>query len=399
LDTSKSAPNTAALNPAVSTTSYFNNIGNQPAAQLGAAQNNLSAYTGANLTTNSTSIQSAPVLPPNALNPLLTQQQTNPAPMSQLGNSLNAANLGQQPFGAAPNLLLPPKLTAPITSTPTNPQIPNAMFNQPATGANQFSGQLQPSQPPQPQQFNPPALGGQFANQLRQNTPPVGPPGPSSVAPPPTGLGQYRPPGPGLGGQLPPSSLPNGGQYRPSTLPPPPTNSFAAPPPTTNQFQPPPLGANNLNSQYALQSQPPPLQNNYAQQPYQQQQPQSMPPPQAPQMNRPPPTMADIIAQNKHNQPITPPQTTPVGSQPPGQFYQPPVNQGQSQFLQQQQQQQQQQQTQPSYSVNNLKNRALPQAIDLLKEKKIIVPYEHEDEVPRPLFQHGFYTQVNCHQE
>jgi hypothetical protein len=410
-----SAPNTAIPTASSSsTTSYFNNIGNQPAAQFGAAQNNLSTYTGANLpnnnTTSSANIQSAPIQPPGSLNPLMSQLQTNfqaVNPMNPgLGNSLNTQTLGQQQqFGAPPNLLLPPRLTTPITSTPTNPQIPNAMFNQPppqGSTTNQFILNNNNQFPSQQQQFNPTTLSSQFSNQIRQNTPPVVGGAPLSntvMQPPPTptagqaapGLQPYRPPGL-AGAQLPPPSNIPYGQYRPSTLPPPPSFGAASTTLTTNPYQPTPPPT--VQGQYHPQLQPtnqqqmpPQLQNSLGQQSQQMLQ-------QAPQMNRPPPSMADIITQNKHNQPITPPQTTPVGTnQPPGQFYQPPgASQGQQgNFLQPQQQQ--------TYSVNNLKSRSAPQAIDLLKEKRIIVPYEHEDEVPRPLFQHGFYTQVNCHQE
>jgi protein transport protein SEC24 len=42
-------------------------------------------------------------------------------------------------------------------------------------------------------------------------------------------------------------------------------------------------------------------------------------------------------------------------------------------------------------------NRAQPQAIDLLREKRLILPFSDEaDEPIRPVFPHEFYTQVNC---
>lgn len=47
--------------------------------------------------------------------------------------------------------------------------------------------------------------------------------------------------------------------------------------------------------------------------------------------------------------------------------------------------------------LNNIQMRSQPNAIDLLREKKLLHAYEDEEnDIPRPLFQHDFYTQVNC---
>lgn len=59
-----------------------------------------------------------------------------------------------------------------------------------------------------------------------------------------------------------------------------------------------------------------------------------------------------------------------------------------------------QQQNQPLQfqQLNNIQMRSQPNAIDLLREKKLVHAYEDEDnDIPRPLFPHEFYTQVNCH--
>lgn len=66
---------------------------------------------------------------------------------------------------------------------------------------------------------------------------------------------------------------------------------------------------------------------------------------------------------------------------------------------QQYQQQFQQQQQQPMMNQNqNHASRSQPQAIDLQREKRLIMPYSDE-QPPRPQFPHEFYTNVNCHSE
>jgi hypothetical protein len=66
--------------------------------------------------------------------------------------------------------------------------------------------------------------------------------------------------------------------------------------------------------------------------------------------------------------------------------------------------QQPQQQQQLVNQMNNMNisasSRSQPQALDLLREKKLIQPYSDEfDEPVRPVFPHEFYTNVNCHAE
>lgn len=50
--------------------------------------------------------------------------------------------------------------------------------------------------------------------------------------------------------------------------------------------------------------------------------------------------------------------------------------------------------------VSGNNSRTQPRAIDLLRDKKLILPYGDEaNDPPRPVFPHEFYTNVNCHQE
>lgn len=132
------------------------------------------------------------------------------------------------------------------------------------------------------------------------------------------------------------------------------------------------------------------LPNNQYSNQYQQSAQQQLP---SQTINRPPPTMADLISQNRQQQ------SQPQQQISQQQFYSPPAQQAQPSASNQLQQQQQQHGRAGDFSINNMRNRSMPQAVDLLKEKRLIVPYETEEEVPRPLFQHGFYTQVNCHHE
>ena len=358
----------------ISTTSYFNSNSN-PSSQNSKFQqhqnpansviNPLSSFPSNSYV--SFTNQSAPILPPGAANPLLSKNNNTSTSHSQFSiqTSSNTLPTGAQAFTTTTNqshLNAPPPSF--LTQSLHNNQFqPNSSFSNqfrqqtPAVGGVQQLGSLQ-NQPVQP----PPITAGPSLNILKQSIPPP---------PPSLQFTQFQQQPPPLGPSLPAANF---NQASPSPL-------------STNQFNQPPMSSqipNNFGGLSTTGNQPP----------FQ----QAIAPP-TPSMNRPPPTMADIISQNKQQQqqqqiPPTPPSSLNSQQQ---QFYQQQPQYGQqNQF---QSQIPQQTLTQNQYSINNLKNRGQPQAVDLLKEKKLIVSYECEDEVPRPLFQHGFYTQVNCHQE
>ena len=196
-----------------------------------------------------------------------------------------------------------------------------------------------------------------------------------------------------------------------------PTQTF---PPNASQA---PLTNNNFNNSY--QTGPPLLQTPFLAPPPSGSPPSSFNgPPTGPlqtNFNRPlaTPTLNQgppltngppLTASNNFN----PPPPIGPGQGPPTVQQQPIVNQfnrlsltqqqtqpqqPQPQQLQQQPPQQQLQHNQHSQPLSQSQlSRGQPQAVDLLREKRLISPYTDESDNPtRPIFPHEFYTQVNCH--
>jgi protein transport protein SEC24 len=186
-----------------------------------------------------------------------------------------------------------------------------------------------------------------------------------------------------------------------------------------NQFRPPPTGPlqtgplsapvqmNQTNFQFNPQNGPPTG-------------PPSGPPTGPPiigQQNQPsivnsrqsqPPTVAELAYQSRYNNSNTSVNTQPLPQSPPPQ---PPsqFNNNNRQNLAQTAQlnnqfgnmslQQQQSISNQQFNKNsNTNKRDQPQAVDLLREKRLIQPYEDEENsVIRPIFVHDFFTNVNCH--
>jgi protein transport protein SEC24 len=154
--------------------------------------------------------------------------------------------------------------------------------------------------------------------------------------------------------------------------PPPPQTTGPPTQPTLSNMSGPPLGPNLSNY--------------------------NMPPPTSqPPMFNGPPTSANPVNASMNKGPPVQSSMPPTSSQPlSNQFNKMSLNSQPQppQFQQQQQPLVQQQLQQPPSNLN----RNQPQAIDLLREKKLILPYSDESDQPvRPIFPHEFYTQVNCH--
>ncbi len=128
--------------------------------------------------------------------------------------------------------------------------------------------------------------------------------------------------------------------------------------------------------------------------------------------NNGPPLQPLTYQQTFNRPPLNGPPTSVNQQGPMPSPSQPPINQlnklsisqqPQAQLQQQspinyQQPSPQQQQQQPQMTGSAQSNRNQPNAIDLLREKRLIQPYSEESEQPvRPIFPHEFYTQVNCH--
>jgi hypothetical protein len=260
----------------------------------------------------------------------------------------------------------------------------------------------------------------QFANanltNLNRPTPPVGPPLNSQFSGPP------MPMAPPI--SSPPMGPPTGLLNRPSTGPPlnappiasaPPTGPPTGPPagpPTNGHLTGARLPAPNyLNQHQQFQQGPPisngpplsagppltsPMQNQNYQQQSQQTNLYSSAPPIQPHINQGPPLGPSSIGS-----PLGPPPTTAQQGPPTG----PPtmaslIQQNRTQANTQQPQQQQQLVNQMNNMNISASSRSQPQALDLLREKKLIQPYSDEfDEPVRPVFPHEFYTNVNCHAE
>jgi protein transport protein SEC24 len=170
----------------------------------------------------------------------------------------------------------------------------------------------------------------------------------------------------------------------------------------------PPLGgvSNSVQQNFNRPTAPPtnqgpPITNG----PPLQQQQQNFQPNQPPVSSRPPgpplTTNTNLLQNNngpQHFQPTIPTPSQPTFNRPgPPQTNQPPINQFNTMSISQQPQFQQQQQQQPP-QTSSKSNRNQPNAIDLLREKRLIQPYSDESDQPaRPIFPHEFYTQVNCH--
>ena len=144
-------------------------------------------------------------------------------------------------------------------------------------------------------------------------------------------------------------------------------------PPTTNQ------GMSNIN--YS-QNNGPPLQPLTSQQTF-----------NRPPFNGPPTSVNHQGPMTSSSQPpINQLNKLSISQQPQAQLQQ------QSPINYQQPPPQQQQQQQPQMTGSAQSNRNQPNAMDLLREKRLIQPYSEESEQPaRPIFPHEFYTQVNCH--
>ena len=254
---------------------------------------------------------------------------------------------------------------APPTQPTANSYIPNNISH---------TSTLPPSQPLQPSMPQPPPL-----MNFNRGGPPI-----SQVGPLQTNTPLIN--GPPLGGV---SNSVQQNFNRPTA---PPTNQG---PPLTNSLQ------NNgppLQQQQTFQTNQPPLSNRPPGPPLTTNQGVPLQPP-------PTTTNTNLLQNNngpQHFQPTIPTPSQPTFNRPgPPQTNQPPTNQfnkmsisQQPQFQQQPQQQQQQQQSHTSPQSN----RNQPNAIDLLREKRLIQPYSDESDQPvRPIFPHEFYTQVNCH--
>jgi hypothetical protein len=275
--------------------------------------------------------------------PITSFNQSMPPPSFSQSMSPPPAlnNAIPPPTSFVPSTQLQPQPpTAPVGTTFQSQPPPNragANFNHP----NSLSAS-------QPQQYHPPT--DQTMNRMAAGPPPLMPTQTSYSGQ----IQQIGPPLPMSGIQPPPMNQSFGGAR------PPMMNGPAASPTQTSQYMSGPASQQQQQPMYQAQSAPPPpLQQNNR--PVQQQQQQQM-----------------INQFNNMSLSATPQQSQ-----------QPQPQQQHQQFGQQQ-----------SHPMNNLQNRSQPQAIDLLREKKLIMPFSNEsEEPPRPLFPNEFFNSVNCHAE
>lgn len=205
---------------------------------------------------------------------------------------------------------------------------------------------------------------------------------------PPTGPPLTRPP---LPGQQPLTNGPNMPTYSAPPLGP--------PLPSNVQQNYPPMSQEHFSTQQQQLSGPPLGPPQGPPQSYQQQPPLGPPPMTQPGLNRPPLSQQQPIQLNG-----------PSYQQQPQQQQQQLINQFQSNMnISQPNNRQntnmpppiQQQQQQQSHVTQNMilnQNRSQPQAIDLQRERRLLMPYA-EDTPPRPIFPQEFYNNVNCHYE
>jgi hypothetical protein len=378
------------------------------------------ANTSASLNTNVTTTaqlfgQSVSTLPPTL--PSSSQNSTN-AVAANYSNLNGPANLIGN--NQSQQLHMSQQTSSLFQSNPTASST-NNQLQQPNTTINAFSGQQMSSTAMRPpfastQQPSKSVTSGYF------NSPPAapqvlsGPPQPqqqsyiqtpqpySTIGPPPSNTTINAPP---LG------PLPTN-----TTINAPPLGSL----PTNTTINAPPLGPPyTMNPTSVRPVGPPPLYNNQQ--------------PSAPQVPMPPPP---TVGPSPYNTAPFPPTIPSSSMMPPPQSVGPPpptTTYAQTNMQQQQQptivnqfgnmslsgpanvasQVPQTQRAQPTnYSntaymnnptptnsnANGYVNRSQPNAVDLLHERRLINPYSEEyEEVPRPIFPHEFYTNVNCRAE